>query len=85
VVTARAINVKFVEVVRAYAPAVLSAAAMAAVLLAWRRWAGDLGPALNVLVPVAIGAITYLIALAIADRKILAEVRQILPLRSGRA
>jgi hypothetical protein len=85
VVTARAIDVKFMEIARAYTPSAISAAAMAAALLAWQRWAPDLGQALGMLVPVAMGALVYLVVLALADRSILAEVRQILPRRSRRA
>jgi hypothetical protein len=43
-----------------------------------------LGQALAVRIPVAISARVYLAVLAIADRKILAEVREVLPRRSRR-
>lgn len=81
IVTARAINVKFVEIVRAYAPSAISAATMAAALLAWCHWMPGMGLALDILLPVTLGAIVYLGALAVSDRSIFVEMRQILPLR----
>ena len=81
--TARAIGVRFGELVHAYAPSVISSAAMAVVLLGWQRFGPELfEPELSVPVSLAIavllGGITYLAMVRVTDPPMLVTARQML-------
>ncbi len=74
--TARAIGVSFRELTRAYAPSVISAAAMAAVLLAWRHYGPELSPAADLVLAVMLGGFVYVGAVRLTDPPMLGEVRR---------
>ncbi|HVS33093.1 MAG TPA: lipopolysaccharide biosynthesis protein [Thermoanaerobaculia bacterium] len=80
--TARAVGISLSAVGRAYAPGFTAAAGMSVALLAWMRWGPVLTPAaVGVIVPVVLGAVTYLLILHMTDRKILMEARWLLSAR----
>ncbi|MEO8380450.1 MAG: lipopolysaccharide biosynthesis protein [Acidobacteriota bacterium] len=81
-VSSRAIHVKFSEIARAYLPSIVAAGCMAAALLTWMQWGPKLSPAPAVLIPVTIGAMVYLAVIAVTDRTLFAEVREVFRLRS---
>lgn len=77
-VTSRAIGASLREVGRAFAPSLAASAVMSAVLLAWMRWGPELLSVIGVILPVALGGLTYLVMLRITDPPILTEARRML-------
>ena len=75
IAAARAMDVSLRAIGRAYAPSLTATAMMSVVLLAWLQWGPALVMPFNVIVPLVVGAVTYLIVLHIYDPKILMEAR----------
>ena len=81
--TARAIGVTSGELLRAYAPSAIAAAAMAAVLLAWQRLGPDVSPMLDLMVAVPLGALVYIGTVWVVDAPMLVTARRMLFAREG--
>lgn len=76
-VAAKVIRVHASDVVKAFMPSAVSAAAMALPILMWLRVAANLSPAVQLAGGVAIGAFVYTVVLAIVDRGLFRDARRL--------
>ena len=76
--TARAIELSLAAVGRAYAPSFAAAAVMGAAVVGWRLWGPTITLSADVAIAIALGAVTYLLALRVTDPAIFTETRSML-------
>ncbi|HEX8172040.1 MAG TPA: lipopolysaccharide biosynthesis protein [Thermoanaerobaculia bacterium] len=84
-IASRIVGIPLRSIIRAFAPSVQSGAIMSVALYGWMHWSGPLGPLVQLIGGVLLGALVYITALRLINPEIFGWLRNIVFARSSRA